>query len=244
MNILSIFQSFKFILYSFFGFFTSFPQKLSLYFIEMINTLSILWNQIKNKNILLYQITRFFIIFLLISFLLFIILQGERPGWISIKNYYIIFLIAIIPSVFLGFYHNFFHYYIEEKLKFYIDENIQTSTLEKIGITEESHSIDFINQYIAIKSIAITTIALSFSLYFSNFIKLIIDKGFIKVSYTSKSYSTEEYIKSKQNPFFNFVGILIGGIFFTIFYLIQANRTKQKKEIIHLQPIFSASVKK
>ncbi len=149
---------------------------------------------------------------------------------------------AILPAVFLGFYHNFFRFYIEENLKHYIDDKIQTSTLQKLGIDENSQELA--NQYIAIKSIIITTIALSISLYFSNFLKLIIDKGFTKVSCTSKSYSADEYIKSKQNPFFNFVGILTGGILFTIFYLLQANRIKEKKEILHLQPVFSASVKK
>ncbi len=207
-------------------------------------SLIILWNQIKNNNILLYQIIRFFFFFLLISFILFLILRGERPGWISIKNNYFIFFMAILPAVFLGFYHNFFRFYIEENLKKYIDTKIQTSTLQKLGIDDESSSPELANQYIAVKSIVITTIALSISLYFSNFIKLIIDKGFTKVSCTSKSYSADEYIKSKQNPFFNFVGILTGGTLFTIFYLIQANRIKQKKEIIHIQPVFSASIQK
>jgi len=210
----------------------------------MISTLSTLWEQVKNKNLLLYQITRFFFLFLLISFILFLILLGEKPGWISIKNNYFIFFMAILPAVFLGFYHNFFHFYIEENLKHYIDDKIKISTLQKIGIDNNSSSLQLANQYIAIKFILITTIALSISLYFSNFIKLIIDKGFIKANYNYKSYSAVEYIKSKQNPFFNFVGILTGGILFTIFYLLQANRIKEKKEIIHLQPVFSASVKK
>lgn len=192
-------------------------------------------------NQLLFYLFRFFIIFLLISLCLFIILKGEKPGILAFKNNYYIFFMAIIPSLLLGFYHNFFHFYLEENVNNYLERKMESKTLQQLGISPDSSSSSSeyskLQDLINIKSIVITTLSLAISYYFSNLIKLIIDKGIINDIIGKKGkkklpLTAEEYIQKKSNPFTNFLGVILGGSIFAIVYFINKERYFKNLTII------------
>ncbi len=212
-------------------------------FTSLFNTLSSMWTFVKEthkENTIIIALVRFLLIFLFVSFILYLILKGEKPGMLVFKNYYYIFFLAILPSIILGFYHNFFHFYLEENLNKYIEEKMNSKTLKQLGLSPEEANQDSLynklQNMINVKSIIITTLSLAVSYYFSNFLKIIIDKGVIQDVLKMKkkkkrSLTAEEYIQQKTNPFVNFLGIIVGGILFTIVYFINEQRYLKNKTI-------------
>ena len=185
---------------------------------------------IKTKNPIQYEIFQFLFYFLFISFLLYLLLIGEKPGYLSLKNYYYIFLMAILPSILLGFGNNYFHFYIEkiivEHLNKYIDLFVSFYFLKN---NNESSTISEEDKKAAIsdiKMILLNTFSLAISLFFSNFVKLIIDKGFYKKQ-ENVSSNIDNYNSVKQNLFVSFVGIIVGSIIYMIVFFFN----KKKKEI-------------
>jgi hypothetical protein len=185
---------------------------------------------IKTKNPIQYEIFQFLFYFLFISFLLYLLLIGEKPGYLSLKNYYYIFLMAILPSILLGFGNNYFHFYIEkiivEHLNKYIDLFVSfyffKNNNESSTISEEDKKSAISD----IKMILLNTFSLAISLFFSNFVKLIIDKGFYKKQ-ENVSSNIDNYNSVKQNLFVSFVGIIVGSIIYMIVFFFN----KKKKEI-------------
>jgi ABC-type enterochelin transport system permease subunit len=100
---------------------------------------------------------------------------------------------------------------------------------------------DKLQNMINLKTIIISTISLALSTYLSNFLRLIIDKGVIqdlfKLKKKKKMMSAEEYIRRKDNPFTSFLGVIIGGIIFTIFYFINYQRYIQNQSFWTLNPL-------
>ena len=185
---------------------------------------------IKTKNPIQYEIFQFLFYFLFISFLLYLLLIGEKPGYLSFKNYYYIFFMAILPSILLGFGNNYFHFYIEkiivEHLNKYIDLFVSfyffKNNNESSTISEEDKKTAISD----IKMILLNTFSLAISLFFSNFVKLIIDKGFYKKQ-ENVSSNLDNYNSVKRNLFFSFVGIIVGSIIYMIVFFFN----KKKKEI-------------
>ncbi len=177
-----------------------------------------IYNYFKIQDLLTHFFIRFLILFLLISFTLFIILKGEKPGYIAFKNNYYIFFMAILPAILLSFLNNYFKFYIEEYLSYYIDililKKIDLHLNEEDTIKDEIEKKNYHNKIIIVKSIVFNTIILCVSVYFSYFLKLIIDKGFSKYSLINQNYN-----ESKNNLLFQFIGIIIGGLIFLLFYL-------------------------
>ncbi len=185
---------------------------------------------IKTKNPIQYEIFQFLFYFLFISFLLYLLLIGEKPGYLSFKNYYYIFLMAILPSILLGFGNNYFHFYIEkiivEYLNKYIDLFVSFYFLKN---NNESSTISEEDKKAAIsdiKMILLNTFSLAISLFFSNFVKSIIDKGFYKKQ-ENVSSTLDNYNSVKRNLFVSFVGIIVGSIIYMIVFFFN----KKKKEI-------------
>ncbi len=163
------------------------------------------------KNNLLKQLIYLLFFFILITFILFIFLKNEKPGFISIKNNYIIFFLALLPLIILSFSYNYFHYYIQENLAKYI-QNILYNSLFFKNINDIQKTKEDYNNIIAIQSILFTTLILATSYFFSMLSKFILEKGIIKFKDDNKIV--------KNNFFFNFLGILIGGVFYMIFYFL------------------------
>jgi hypothetical protein len=193
-------------------------------------------SKLKVKNPIQYDIIQFLFYFIFISFLLYLFLLGEKPGFLSFKNYYYIFFMAILPSILLGFGNNYFDFYIQkyiiEKLNKYIDSFVSFylskdgSGLSTLSENEKKSTIS------DIKMILLNTFALAISLFFSNFIKLIIDKGFNKKQETVSTIS-QNYHSMRQNIFISFVGIMVGSILYMILFFFY----KKKEETQSLKKI-------
>lgn len=216
-----------------------------LQFKQIISNIFHIIQENHQKNELLLYLIRFLLLFILISFILYLILQNEKPGFLHIHNYLWIFFIAILPSMLNGFCMGYFHLYLESSANQYVENMISKKTLQQLGLTKSDvmtpSEFDKLQNMINLKTIIISTISLALSTYLSNFIRLIIDKGVIhdlfQLHKKKKILTAEEYIRKKDNPFVSFLGVMIGGIIFTIVYFINYQKYMQNKHFWTLNPL-------
>jgi hypothetical protein len=172
-------------------------------------------------NDILIFLLRVLFIFTLISFVLYLILKNEKPGSIEIKSAFFAFLLAMLPSIVRAFSLCFFSFYLETFTDEYVSERINEKTLKQFGFKEEGENDRMIQNIGNIKSIFLRTFSLAISAFISNYLRLMIDKGVILddvFKIKKKKMSIEEYIYQKDNPFNTFLGTILGGIVFTVFY--------------------------
>ncbi len=204
-----------------------------------------IWNNIeknKKENELLIYLIRFLIIFVIISFILYLFLKFEKPGFLHAKNYFFIFFLAILPSMLNGFCMGYFHLYLESSANEYVENMISKKTFHQLGLSKgdemTSSEFDKLQNIINLKSIIISTLSMALSTYLSNFLRLIIDKGVIqdllklKMKKKKTFISAEEYIQQKDNPLVSFLGVIIGGILFTILYFVNLQRYLKGKTFL------------
>jgi hypothetical protein len=221
-------------------------------FKEIILHIRNIIKQTHQENNLLFYLIRFLILFILISFVLYLILQNEKPGSFGIHNYFWIFFIAILPSMLNGFSMGYFHLYLESSANEYVENMINTKTLHQLGLIKgedmTKSEFDQLQNMIHLKTIIISTISLALSTYLSNFLRLIIDKGVIQdifhLQKKKKLMTAEEYIRRKDNPFVSFMGVIIGGILFTIFYFINYQKYTKNQHFWTLNPLVLQTYKK
>lgn len=178
------------------------------------------------KDKIINGLFKVFAVLIILSFLLYIFLEGEKPGWLVIKNNYVVYGLTILPMVLLGFSNNYFHYYIQKNIEQYLNKFIQNSSFIKIYDVNSTaeNKIDY-QSILMIESILFTTLILAISMLFSRLTKLILEKGII-------NYNENDNI-SKNNLLFNFIGIIIGGIVYMIYYfLFQKNKVFIKDDIL------------
>lgn len=180
------------------------------------------------KDKIINGLFKVFAVLIILSFLLYIFLEGEKPGWLVIKNNYVVYGLTILPMILLGFSNNYFHYFIQKNIEQYLNKFIQNSSFIKIyDENSTENKIDY-QSILMIESILFTTLILAISMLFSRLTKLILEKGIT-------NYNENNNI-SKNNLLFNFIGIIIGGIVYMIYYfLFQKNKVliKDKDDILH-----------
>lgn len=180
----------------------------------------------ENEN-MIKKILELIITLLVISFVLYLIWKGEKPGFLALKNNYYIFFMAILPAIIFSFSYNYSYFYFEENINKYLNHYIQESVLQSYFVKkqEDKDKRDlYIKNIIYLKTILVKTLFLAFSIYFSIFTRMIIDKGFIKTKISYSSAKIESYVKSENNIFFNLLGILIGGLLFAIIFFLNLSR--------------------
>jgi hypothetical protein len=187
----------------------------------------IIWTLIKktlNWNDVMIFLLRLLFFFVTISFVLYLILKNEKPGSIEIKSAFFAFLLAMLPSIVRAFSLCFFSFYLETFTDEYVSERINENTLRQLGLKEDNEHYQMIKNIDNIKSIFLRTLSLAISAFISNYLRQIIDKGVIihdvfKIKKKKKKILTaEEYIRQKDSPFNTFLGSILGGIVFTVFY--------------------------
>lgn len=187
----------------------------------------IIWTLIKktlNWNDVMIFLLRLLFFFVTISFVLYLILKNEKPGSIEIKSAFFAFLLAMLPSIVRAFSLCFFSFYLETFTDEYVSERINENTLRQLGLKEDNEHYQMIKNIENIKSIFLRTLSLAISAFISNYLRQIIDKGVIihdvfKIKKKKKKILTaEEYIRQKDSPFNTFLGSILGGIVFTVFY--------------------------
>lgn len=191
----------------------NFKRTFEKIWIILKETLS--WNDV------LIFLLRILFIFTLISFVLYLILKNEKPGSIEIKSAFFAFLLAMLPSIVRAFSLCFFSFYLETFTDEYVSERINEKTLKQLGFKEEDENDHMIQNIDNIKSIILRTFSLAISAFISNYLRQMIDKGVILddvFKIKKKKMSIEEYIYQKDNPFNTFLGTILGGIVFTVFY--------------------------
>ncbi len=163
------------------------------------------------KNELYRQLFFILLFFIILAFIFYLFLKKEKTGWISIKNNYLLFFLALIPVITLSFSYNFFHYYIEENLTKHIEKIVENfyllNKIPKIKKGDENY-----NDFLIVQSILFTTLVLASSQFFSLLTKFILEKGII-------NFKHEDEL-TKNNLLFNFLGILIGGFIYMLFYFL------------------------
>lgn len=195
-------------------------EKENMGFHETFEKIWILLKETLSWNDVLIFLLRVLFFFTLISFILYLILKNEKPGSIQIKSAFFAFLLAMLPSIVRAFSLCFFSFYLETFTDEYVSKKINKKTLQQIGLKEDNDNkmIQNINN---IKSIFLRTLSLAISAFISNYLRQIIDKGVILkdvFEIKKKQLSIEEYIYQKDNPYNTFLGTILGGIIFTIFY--------------------------
>lgn len=199
-------------------------QKNDLNIKKTFEKIWIFLKEILNWNDVLNFLLRVLFFFTLISFVLYLILKNEKPGSIEIKSAFFAFLLAMLPSIVRAFSLCYFSFYIETFTDEYVSKKINKETLKKLGLSEDSGHYQMIQNINNIKSIFLRTLSLAISAFLSNYLRQIIDKGVIlhdifKLKKKKKKVmSVEEYILQKDSPFNTFLGSILGGIIFTIFY--------------------------
>ncbi len=177
-----------------------------------MNQISFFYDSLNNEDKKFIKELFLIVIFLIISsFLLYLFLLNEKPGYFTVKNNYLLFFIALLPFIILSFSYNFFHYYIQENLAKYIEKILYNIYFFKNIIDTEKNKENYQN-ILAFQSILFTTLILATSFFFSNLSKKILEKGI-------STFKNENNLV-KKNLFFNFIGILLGGILYMIFYFI------------------------
>lgn len=171
------------------------------------------------KNKIISGLFNVFITLVIVSFILYIFLEGEKPGWLVIQNNYLMYLITILPMILLGFSYNYFHYYIQQNVTSHLQKFIYniyfSKNLNYNSINNENDKKEDYQSIIMVESILFTTLILATSMIFSKLSKLILEKGIINY----KDYQN----KSKNNLLFNFFGIIIGGVIYMIYYFLFNN---------------------
>jgi hypothetical protein len=184
--------------------------------------------QEKENEFIIQKLIEFIIFILVLTFLLYLLWKGEKPGFLSFKNNYYIFFMAILPAIIFSFSYNYSYFYVEENVNRFLNQYIQESVLHSYFIENKEDKIDrdiFIKNMIYLKTIIVKTLFLTFTIYFTLFTRKVIDKGFIsKSKFSYSSEVIEKYVKSENNIFFNLLGILIGGLLFAILYIFNLSR--------------------
>lgn len=184
--------------------------------------------QEKENEDIIKKLIQFILFILLSSFVFYLLWKGEKPGFLAFKNNYYIFFMAILPAIIFSFSYNYSYFYIEENVNRYLNQYIQESVLHSYFIKDKEDQLErelYIKNIIYLKTILVKTFFLIFSIYFTLFSRKIIDKGIISTRFSYSSEVIENYVKSENNIFFNLLGILIGGILFSILYLFNLSRT-------------------
>lgn len=196
-------------------------EKKNINFKTTFEKIWILLKETLSWNDVLIFLLRILFLFTLISFVLYLILKNEKPGSIQIKSAFFAFLLAMLPSIVRAFSLCFFSFYLETFTDEYISERINEKTLKQLGFKEEDENYRMIQNIDNIKSIFLRTFSLAISAFLSNYLRQIIDKGIILddvFKIKKKKMSIEEYINQKDSPFNTFLGSILGGIIFTVFY--------------------------
>ena len=200
--------------------------------------------QEKENELIIQKLIQFILFILIFTFVFYLLWKGEKPGYLSIKNNYYIFFMAILPAIIFSFSYNYSYFYIEENINRFLNQYIKESVLHSYFIKNKEDQIDrdiYIKNIIYLKTIIVKTLFLAFSIYFTLFARMIIDKGFItKSKFSYSSEVIEKYVKSENNILFNILGILIGGLLFAILYFINLSRLhyfQYNKKIKLNQPI-------
>lgn len=192
---------------------------------NMKETFHKIWILLKDTltlNDVMIFLLRVFIIFIIISFVLYLILKNEKPGIFEMKSAFVAFLIAIFHPLIRAFILCLIHFYLKSFTSEYLENKLNEKTLQKIGVSENDK--DILQNLDNIKSIFIVTVSLAISAYISNFIKIIVVKAvLVKDIFTMKSnkkrvITPEEFINTLNSPFLAFLGSILGGIVFMIFY--------------------------
>lgn len=199
-------------------------QKENMSFNKTFEKIWIFIKETLNWNDVLIFLFRVLFFFTLISFVLYLILKNEKPGSIEIKSAFFAFLLAMLPSIVRAFSLCYFSFYLESFTDEYVSEKMNEKTLQKLGLSKDQEHYQMIQNINNIKSIFLRTLSLAISAFLSNFLRQIIDKGVILHDVfgikkkKKKMMSAEEYIRQKDNPFNTFLGSILGGIVFTVFY--------------------------
>ncbi len=192
---------------------------------NMKETFRKIWILLKNTlslNDVMIFLLRVLIIFIFISFVLYLILKNEKRGFFEMKSAFAAFLIAVFHPMIRAFILCLINFYIESFTNEYLENKINEKTLQKIGVSENDK--DILQNLDNIKSIFIVTVSLAISAYISNFIKIIVVKAvLVKDIFTMKSkkkrvITPEEFMNTLNSPFLAFLGSILGGIIFMIFY--------------------------
>ncbi len=182
----------------------------------------------KENELIIQKLIEFILFILIFTFIFYLLWKGEKPGFLAIKNNYYIFFMAILPAIIFSFSYNYSYFYVEENVNRFLNQYIQESVLDSYFIENKEDKMDrdiYIKNMIYLKTIIVKTLFLSFSIYFTLFTRMIIDKGFMSQSKFSYSPEViEKYVKSENNIFFNLLGILIGGLLFAILYFFNLSR--------------------
>ncbi len=182
----------------------------------------------KENELIIQKLIEFILFILIFTFIFYLLWKGEKPGFLAIKNNYYIFFMAILPAIIFSFSYNYSYFYVEENINRFLNQYIQESVLDSYFIENKEDKMDrdiYIKNMIYLKTIIVKTLFLSFSIYFTLFTRIIIDKGFMSQSKFSYSPEViEKYVKSENNIFFNLLGILIGGLLFAILYFFNLSR--------------------
>ncbi len=182
----------------------------------------------KENELIIQKLIEFILFILIFTFIFYLLWKGEKPGFLAFKNNYYIFFMAILPAIIFSFSYNYSYFYVEENVNRFLNQYIQESVLHSYFIESKEDKMDrdiYIKNMIYLKTIIVKTLFLSFSIYFTLFTRIIIDKGFMSQSKFSYSPEViEKYVKSENNIFFNLLGILIGGLLFAILYFFNLSR--------------------
>lgn len=197
-------------------------QKENMSFNKTFEKIWIFIKETFDWNDILIFLFRILFFFTLISFVLYLILKNEKPGSIEIKSAFFAFLLAMLPSIVRAFSLCYFSFYLETFTNEYVSKKMNEKTLQKLGLSEDQEHDQMIQNINHIKSIFLRTLSLAISAFLSNFLRQIIDKGVILHDVLGikkkKKMTIDEYIYQKDNPFNTFLGTILGGIVFTVFY--------------------------